>query len=1106
MAADDSPLFTAAPAETVPGAQGDRLSEGPSPGPPTSLPSPPTPARLEILLVVLVLLLAFLLGSFPARQSAVYWHLAAGKLLAEGRYHFGVAPFTYPMEGVYWVNPHWFYDWLSYSVFRVLGGPGLVGLKTLVVVLLAGVLLRLSRAGTGWLVPALGTGMTLVALGPWLILGPTCWSYLFLASTLWLLDRPHRGREPDQVGGPNAGRHWFKTYGPLLLLFGFWANLDSGFLLGLLTVGLYALGQWAQENSRRASEGRATVLPGETRSLGWVLAAGLAVCLVNPHHVHALLSPVQSVWASTMGERWPGLGVPGWVVAPVEPWSFPASPGRGPSGIMLYLLGGLGLVSFGLNFARWCGWRVLIWLAFFGMGFSQDRALPLFAVVAGPILALNVQEFALHHVGVARPKEGSKGRWLAIGRVAGFAALGGLVAAAWPGWLQGPPYGRPQWALEPDPALPAAAAQLAQWRRQGRISPGQFGFSLAPEAANAFAWFCPQEKGFLNSRGLVPSQVAADYLALWEALEPEAGAPFPGPDIPRTDWREVLRRRHINHVVLYDPESGRLAWAFQHLRMNPKEWTLLYLNGHTAIFGWRDPDQAGAPNPYQDWHLDLDQLAFHPPPENKAPSAWPGREPRVPSWWEGFRKPRTLWALDRDEAALHLFSFAAFGRSYYQQHRALLAAGLAGRADFGASWPATLLEVGLGMAMLQTSANWPPSGQEEGATVVEQAARRLWRIELFHQEDGPPGLLLLAVRDARRALHTDPDDPLTYLLLGESYLRLAHDTRERVWFGKYRWLATLRRVQAVVALNQAARLRPDQVQVHADLAALYQEIGYLDLALEELQKYLQATRAAGPPPGETAEAFAQRLADLEKNVQQRQEQVTRLDSLFETQAAAAKVLERAQQAHRQGLAGKALQILLASDYSGFGPKGMELELYLLLTTGRVKEVREWMSPDQEDLLGEDAYQWLQIQLAAATGDYQLADHDLEEWIARSVQVPELGQSTLTVRTVLAMGIGQAVLEGHSLGGDPYQLVQIPLKRQIFLNRLGNFAESFRREGDFLVLRGLLALEAGETSQAEAAFRQALARGSGPSTHEGLDFDGRPVAAQTLELLEAGTGP
>src|SRR5437764_1481503 len=81
---------------------------------------------LEWLLVGLVPLFAFAAASFAVRNSDFWLHLAAGRELAAGRYAFGVDPFAYTTEGVYWANHAWLFDLSAYLLFQAVGGAGLV--------------------------------------------------------------------------------------------------------------------------------------------------------------------------------------------------------------------------------------------------------------------------------------------------------------------------------------------------------------------------------------------------------------------------------------------------------------------------------------------------------------------------------------------------------------------------------------------------------------------------------------------------------------------------------------------------------------------------------------------------------------------------------------------------------------------------------------------------------------------------------------------------------------------------------------------------------------------------------------------------------------------
>src|SRR5947209_8059164 len=74
---------------------------------------------------------AFLLASFPARNSDIWRHLAAGRQVTQGGFRVGPDSFdpTAPRSGSTWL-----YDLLSYLVYSAAGGVGLVLVKALLVV------------------------------------------------------------------------------------------------------------------------------------------------------------------------------------------------------------------------------------------------------------------------------------------------------------------------------------------------------------------------------------------------------------------------------------------------------------------------------------------------------------------------------------------------------------------------------------------------------------------------------------------------------------------------------------------------------------------------------------------------------------------------------------------------------------------------------------------------------------------------------------------------------------------------------------------------------------------------------------------------------------
>src|SRR5262249_45642078 len=103
-----SDALTTAPLSSVP---------LPEPRPPGPLDGPP-PRRLGWGWVLLTGTFAFLLASFPARNSDLYQHLATGKLLAGGEDPSGATDLLPALQG----RRTWLYDLVCYGLHEAVGG------------------------------------------------------------------------------------------------------------------------------------------------------------------------------------------------------------------------------------------------------------------------------------------------------------------------------------------------------------------------------------------------------------------------------------------------------------------------------------------------------------------------------------------------------------------------------------------------------------------------------------------------------------------------------------------------------------------------------------------------------------------------------------------------------------------------------------------------------------------------------------------------------------------------------------------------------------------------------------------------------------------------
>jgi tetratricopeptide (TPR) repeat protein len=968
--------------------------------------SPPAarPRGYDLLLAVLVVAFAFLAASFAARNSDLFLHLASGRLLAHGDYTFGADPFSCTTAGVYWANHAWLFDLFLYLGYNHLGGAGVVVVKALAVGCLAELLLRLSRVnGKPFWVAAGCVVLSVLAMSPRLQLQPVCLSLLLLAGCLALL----------RAGGRPAYL--------LPALVALWVNLDAWFLLGPLLVGLFILGQ--------------RLAPAGPRVPLWLLPACLLACLLSPHHAHALALPAElspTAWQSPLRHD------PRFAHLFASPWAVAQAGGPTLALAAQVVLLALGALSFAVNPAGLRDWRFVVWLAFALLAAALARAAPFFAVVAGPVAALNFADRL------------PAGFLLRPGRAAVTAACLALMALTWPGWLQGVRRGDRglAWAVTPNPSLRRAANTLAGWRHDGALPAAARVFAPHPDVAHYCAWFCPGVKGFVDSRLPLFLAVADDYRQLCRLLD--GGAPGPEHDL--------LRRHGIACAVLYDPDLRRLGPALRQAERAP-DWDLLRIDGRAVAVGFR-----GAAHPLPAvLRFDADRLAYSPADADALPAApdeGAAGLAQPPSWLGTLlrRPPGPSWEADAAAVYLRLFEDAGPAQRQAQARRVLgrYAAGLAGL-------PAL------------------PSG-------IAGVAARLAGGGAFLPglDDRPPALPLLSVRAARAAL-AGRRDPAAWLVLAQAYRELERTTTEAATDGRLPLLARVRQVQTAAALLQAVNLDPGLAVAHEALALQLADTGRLDLALLHREAQLRLVRQARRPTGADPAGHAESLARLERGVAQMRKALQDAENRYfvHSQSLAGDPLSRARLAVQLGLSGKAVDVLLKSSPDLYGVAGLRLLLDLLLLTGRAEEARVLL--DREEMrrhpdglgwydLPADvarppwgypllAYDWFDLCCRAAAGQYGGIAVPAGRLRDRLRPPPgRAGTEPAGIAWRLASEVGLGAAPGSALPRFLRRLdreaAAAPLARAMFA-------------GDLHVLEGMLLLESGRPTPAAAHLKKAL---------------------------------
>ncbi len=267
------------------------------------------------------------------------------------------------------LTPH---EWLSQLIFalayRWLHLDGVVLVCGLVIATSFWLVFRLARANSqGILVAVLATLLAVAASSLHWLARPHIFTFLMLALWVDVLERMRRGQP----------RRWWLL--PVLMLI--WANLHGAFIAGFVTWGLYGLGVGWDCFWQR---GKGPGLHGHFWRSFWLGGvASFVATLANPSGL--------GLWATSVG--YVGNRYLVSHTAEYLPPNF-----HDPSTWPFLILVGLFLVVLGLQNKRQEAAQVFPAAAWLVMGLYSVRNVPLFVIVAMPVLAGALDEWlAAHH-------------------------------------------------------------------------------------------------------------------------------------------------------------------------------------------------------------------------------------------------------------------------------------------------------------------------------------------------------------------------------------------------------------------------------------------------------------------------------------------------------------------------------------------------------------------------------------------------------------------------------------------------------------------------------------------------------------------------------------
>ena len=317
----------------------------------------------QIFFIILFLGL-FLMTLRPIADPDFWWHLRTGQLMVETHTIPHADPFSYTNVGKPWIAHEWLSELFMYGLYQ-LGSYGLLIFVFSMIITESFVLAYLRCplearpyvAGFSLLLGAIATAPT------WGV-RPQMISLLLTSLFLYLLDRYQK-----------EGKLKFILPLPLITLI--WVNLHAGYFLGLGIVGIYIVGGLIDILKAELDKPRQVDSPTfkPIIVLSSVLGACVLATLVNPSGIHILLYPLQTLTSQSMQQF-------------IQEWfspDFHQMEWQPLAWLILALIGAGMLARKSISPTK-----ILLTLIFGYAALRSMRHVPLFAIVAIPILAEQV--------------------------------------------------------------------------------------------------------------------------------------------------------------------------------------------------------------------------------------------------------------------------------------------------------------------------------------------------------------------------------------------------------------------------------------------------------------------------------------------------------------------------------------------------------------------------------------------------------------------------------------------------------------------------------------------------------------------------------------------
>jgi hypothetical protein len=303
----------------------------------------------------LFIIALFAMAVVETLDPDMWWHLRTGEyILANGLPYQDVFSFTVPDYA--WITHEWLsqvFMWLVYSIGQF---PALIIVFSGLIVL------------TYWLVylvcdgrPDLAAFITLLAaIASAVVWGtrPQIFNMLFTAVFVFIIERAKQGKAP----------RWLLWTMPVVMIV--WANAHSGYLLGVVVLGTYAIGealqQWLGKDKERALSWQ------QIRDLAIITVLSFLVAALNPNGPALWIYPFETLGSPSMQQY-------------IQEWQSPNF-----HAVMFWpfaVMVGVGVLAMILSPKTPTFSELLLFAGTTAAGFLSARHIPLFTIIALPVVA-----------------------------------------------------------------------------------------------------------------------------------------------------------------------------------------------------------------------------------------------------------------------------------------------------------------------------------------------------------------------------------------------------------------------------------------------------------------------------------------------------------------------------------------------------------------------------------------------------------------------------------------------------------------------------------------------------------------------------------------------